>query len=141
MAENRKRMVQYTLVNEKEGRVQVRNLEDSKDTFEFLLSEAVPRIWLIWNTLDESEQYAILYGIRQSTSDGGSAEKTGAGKLALIRKKYNKYFVERQIHARESGVGKVKVDKTKVFAKARELASQFGLSEEQAVAMAEKLLS
>jgi len=141
MAENRKRMVQYTLVNEKEGRVQVRNLEDSKDTFEFLLSEAVPRIWLIWNTLDESEQYAILYGIRQSTSDGGSAEKTGAGKLALIRKKYNKYFVERQIHVRESGVDKVKVDKTKVFAKARELASQFGLSEEQAVAMAEKLLS
>src|SRR5574343_1524941 len=133
MAENRKRMVQYTLVNEKEGRVQVRNLEHANDTFEFLLSETVPRVWLIWNTLDESEQYAILYGIRQSTSDGGSAEKTGAGKLALIRKKYNKYFVERQIHARESGVGKVKVDETKVFAKARELASQFGLSEEQTV--------
>ena len=141
MAENRKRMVQYTLVNEKEGRVQVRNLDDSKDTFEFLLSEAVPRVWLIWNTLDESEQYAILYGIRQSTSDGGSAEKTGAGKLALIRKKYNKYFVERQIHARESGVGKVKVDREKVKAKARELAAKFGLTEERAEEMAMELLS
>ena len=113
-----KRMIQFVLANEAEGFVKVTNLDNASDKFEFNLAEALPTIWLEWKNLDEIEQYTILYGLRQTLSDGGASEKEAAGKLALVRKKYNKVYVERTLRARDSGVEKVKMSDVREKAKA-----------------------
>ena len=114
---------------------------ETKTVVKFDLKVDLPNVTRLWGEFDEIERHIIVFGHRQCPGDSMAGEKVAENKMAALYKRRQKLFIDRTLSGTRSADDKVRVDKNKVKAKARELAAKFGLTEERAEEMAMELLS